>query len=110
MILLFSYGTLQDDNVQLETFGRVLNGYKDFLVGYKLDYIEIFDKEVLKKSGQRFHPILSYSGEKNDKVQGVLFEITEEELKKADEYEVADYKRIKITFESGKDGFIYVQK
>lgn len=90
------------------TFTSV-EGEKDFLVGYKLDYIEIFDQEVLEKSEEKFHPILSFSGKNEDKVQGILFEITEEELKKADEYEVADYKRIKTTFESGKEGFIYVE-
>lgn len=110
MNLLFSYGTLQKEKVQLETFGRILEGEKDFLLNYKLDYIEIFDEEVLKKSEQKFHPILTYSGNTNDKVEGVLFEITDEELQQADEYEVDSYKRIKTIFSSGKEGFIYVEK
>lgn len=110
MNLLFSYGTLQKEKVQLETFGRILEGEKDFLLNYKLDYIEIFDEEVLKKSEQKFHPILTYSGNTNDKVEGVLFEITDEELQQADEYEVDSYKRIKTIFSSGKEGFIYIEK
>ncbi|WP_313581859.1 gamma-glutamylcyclotransferase family protein [Chishuiella sp.] len=110
MNLLFSYGTLQKEKVQLETFGRILEGEKDFLLNYKLDYIEIFDEEVLKKSEQKFHPILTYSGNTSDKVEGVLFEITDEELQQADEYEVDSYKRIKTIFSSGKEGFIYVEK
>lgn len=110
MNLLFSYGTLQKEKVQLETFGRILEGKKDYLLEYKLDFIEIFDEEVLKKSEQKFHPILSFSGNPNDKVEGMLFEITDEELNFADEYEIDNYKRIKTVFLSGKQGYIYIEK
>jgi len=34
---LFSYGTLQNVEVQLETFGRELTGSKDHLLGYQLE-------------------------------------------------------------------------
>lgn len=34
---LFSYGTLQKEKVQLETFGRKLDGNKDTLIGYEVD-------------------------------------------------------------------------
>lgn len=110
MNLLFSYGTLQQENVQLETFGRILQGEKDALLGYKLDYIEIFDEEVLRKSGQQFHPILSPSEDPNDRVEGVLLVLTDDELKEADAYEVDSYKRVKVSFLSGKEGFIYIEK
>jgi len=110
MNLLFSYGTLQYEKVQLETFGRILQSEKEVLLGYKLDYIEIFDEEVVKKSGQQFHPILSLSGNPNDRVEGVLLTLTDEELAHADAYEVDSYKRIKTLFLSGKEGFIYVEK
>ena len=110
MNLLFSYGTLQQENVQLETFGRILQGEKDALLGYKLDYIEIFDEEVLRKSGQQFHPILSPSEDPNDRVEGVLLALTDDELKEADAYEVDSYKRVKVSFLSGKEGFIYIEK
>ncbi len=33
---LFSYGTLQSESVQLETFGRKLEGEPDTLPGYRL--------------------------------------------------------------------------
>ena len=107
---LFSYGTLQKEEVQMETFGRLLNGEKDTLLGYVLKMVEITDREVLRKSGQQFHPIIDFTGNLNDKVEGVLFEISEAEILNADEYEVDDYKRIEIEFQSGKKGFIYVKK
>ncbi|UKB82219.1 gamma-glutamylcyclotransferase [Chryseobacterium sp. MEBOG06] len=107
---LFSYGTLQKEQVQLETFGRILKGTKDILSGYQLNMIEITDPEVLRKSGQKYHPVLTFSGNDNHKVEGVLFEVTEEEILQADEYEVDDYKRIETVFKSGNKGFIYVGK
>ena len=110
MLNLFSYGTLQKKEVQMETFGRILIGQKDILVGYNIEMIEITDKEVLKKSGQKFHPIIVFTNKPNDKVEGVLFEVTEEELEKADKYEVDDYKRIETIFQSGQKGFIYIKK
>ena len=39
--LLFSYGTLQQPEVQLATFGRELTGHRDAIVGYDLDYVTI---------------------------------------------------------------------
>ena len=110
MPLLFSYGTLQLEQVQLETFGRLLKGEKDILEGYQLTMIEITDPEVLRKSNQRFHPIISFSDDKKDQVEGVLFEVTEDEILQADRYEVDDYKRVEVTFKSGKKGYIYIGK
>ena len=58
MECLFSYGTLQQKNVQLKNFGRILDGFKDVLQKYILKEIEITDESVLKISNKRFHPIL----------------------------------------------------
>lgn len=110
MTHLFSYGTLQKEQVQLETFGRLLEGEKDILTDYKLSKVEITDPEVLRKSGQKYHPILVFSGNSEDEVEGMLFEVTEEEILQADEYEVDDYKRVETVFKSGKKGCIYIGK
>lgn len=105
---LFSYGTLQLEKVQIESFGRILKGTKDSLMGYKLISLEITDENVLKQSEQRFHPMAVPSDRTSDHVDGVVFEVTNEELSQADKYEVADYKRIVVTLESGKKAWIYV--
>jgi hypothetical protein len=107
---LFSYGTLQKEQVQLETFGRILRGEKDILVGYQLKMLEIKDPGVLRKSNQKYHPILEFSENSADEIEGVLFEVSNKEILYADEYEVDDYKRIETVFKSGKKGFIYVRK
>ena len=52
---LFSYGTLQQENVQLATFSRKLTGSPDVLVGYRLDEIAISDPAVVATSGKTHH-------------------------------------------------------
>jgi gamma-glutamylcyclotransferase (GGCT)/AIG2-like uncharacterized protein YtfP len=107
---LFSYGTLQQENVQLATFGRLLKGAADALVGFKQELVEITDPDVLAKSGKRFHPIVSRSDNDADRVTGTVFEISAEELAAADRYEVDDYERIAVTLASGAGAWVYVQR
>jgi hypothetical protein len=109
MAKLFSYGTLQLETVQLDTFGRLLKGNKDRLLGFTVSKLKITDPKVIKSSGTDIHPILEYTGNKKDFVEGVLFELTDEELLNADKYEVDDYKRSELIFESGETGFVYLK-
>jgi len=53
---------------------------------------------------------ISQSQLDTDKIEGMLYQITKEELMQADKYEVEDYKRVKVTFESSKQGWIYVKR
>jgi hypothetical protein len=105
---LFSYGTLQKDAVQLETFGRLLTGTPDVLTGYKLTMIEIEDQEVVATSGETHHPIITQTNENKDTIKGIVFEITKAELEQADQYEVAQYKRISVQLKSGKNAWVYI--
>ena len=105
---LFSYGTLQMLDVQLDTFGRKLKGKKDFLIGYRLCTVKIQDEMVIKISGTNIHPILKYTGNNIDVVEGTVFEITSSELLQADEYEVDEYIRIVGNFKSGEKAWAYV--
>jgi gamma-glutamylcyclotransferase (GGCT)/AIG2-like uncharacterized protein YtfP len=107
MELLFSYGTLQQENVQLANFGRKLVGYKDSLPQYVIDQLRITDTRVLKESGKEFHPILRYTGNSSDQVTGTVFELTKEEIFRADDYEVDDYQRVRATLKSGQTCWIY---
>ncbi|CAH0282486.1 hypothetical protein SRABI130_04110 [Pseudomonas sp. Bi130] len=108
-VLLFSYGTLQDRAVQLSTFGRELKGRLDSLPGYKQNLVEIADPAVLAASGKSHHPIVQESGDLSDEIAGTVFEITAQELVAADEYEVADYKRVSVTLKSGISAWVYVR-
>lgn len=46
--LLFSYGTLQQKDVQQATFGRELRGTSDQLVGFHQSMVKIEDLDVVK--------------------------------------------------------------
>jgi gamma-glutamylcyclotransferase (GGCT)/AIG2-like uncharacterized protein YtfP len=107
MVLLFSYGTLQQKNVQLANFGRELVGVKDILPGYIIGEITITNERVIKESGKDVHLILRYTGKPSDKVRGTVFEISSEELLKADDYEVDDYQRKSVMMNSGRECWIY---
>lgn len=107
-ILLFSYGTLRLPAVQLDTFGRLLDGDDDVLPGYTIDYIDIEDPHVLAVSEQSAHPILRATGDARDKVVGTALRIGEDELDAADEYEVEEYRRVRVRLASGRDAWVYV--
>jgi gamma-glutamylcyclotransferase (GGCT)/AIG2-like uncharacterized protein YtfP len=105
---LFSYGTLQLEQVQLATFGRQLDGRADEMPGYSLTMLEIEDPEVVATSGKTHHPVVSYSGNPSDKVSGTVFAITPTELQHADDYEVAAYRRDRVALASGIAAWVYV--
>ena len=104
---LFSYGTLQKEKVQMELFGRTLQGTKDTVRGYRISTIEIKDESVVSKSEQSLH-LIAVGSTPNDKIDGMVLELTSQELITADSYETDDYKRVKVTLESGKQAWIYV--
>jgi len=106
--LLFSYGTLQQDSVQMASFGRLLKGRADTLPGYRQTLIAITDPEVVRTSGKAYHPIVA-PGDAGDCVPGTVFEITAEELAAADRYEVSDYKRVAARLASGVTAWVYIK-
>lgn len=107
-VWLFSYGTLQQEDVQLATFGRLLEGRADALPGYATSLLEIRDVEVVKTSGKTHHLIALPSDKAGDEVSGVVFRITAAELAAADTYEVSDYRRVAVRLKSGLEAFVYV--
>lgn len=108
MPLLFSYGTLQQEGVQLATFGRRLVGQADELLGYKQTWVKIEDPDVLAISEKTHHPMVQFTGESQDRIGGTMFEISDDELALADKYEVAAYKRVAADFVSGRRAWVYV--
>jgi len=109
MPLLFSYGTLQQEEVQLSTFGRRLKGTPDNLIGFIIAEVKIEDQDVISKSGKEFHPIAKMIDSTHNRIPGTVFEITDDELIHSDQYEVDAYKRVKTTLESGKIAWVYVE-
>ncbi|MFT4055706.1 MAG: gamma-glutamylcyclotransferase family protein [Novosphingobium sp.] len=105
-VLLFSYGTLRQPEVQQALFGRLLDGEPDAMVGWRSRMIEITDADVIARSGSRWHPMVEHTDCAEDAVEGLVFRITAEELASADAYEV-DYVRRTIALRSGCEAFVY---
>ncbi len=105
---LFSYGTLQSQEVQVEAFGRLLEGHKDRMYGFSEDMVKIEDEDVVRTSGKTHHPIVRYSDNAQDFVEGTMFRITKEELSHADRYEVDAYKRVQVELSSGENAWVYI--
>jgi Gamma-glutamyl cyclotransferase, AIG2-like len=108
IVRLFSYGTLQQEQVQRSNFGRVLAGSPDALAGHRSDWVQITDPDVIAASGTDRHPIVRPTGEPSDSVPGTLFEITSAELAAADTYEVDDYRRFLVDLTSGARAWVYL--
>ena len=111
MPLVFSYGTLRQEAVQLQSFGRLLTGSPDVLTGFANARVPIEDQDVIASSGQTHHANAEYSGNPQHQVKGVAFELTDDELASADDYESrADYIRIEVTLASGRRSWVYVHE
>lgn len=107
---LFTYGTLQLEEVQLATFGRKLEGRPDILIGYRLVMITIKNEDFVKKSGTAEHRNLQFTGNTSDFVEGTVFSVTKEELEKSDSYEPEGYERVLVQLESGTNAWIYLDR
>jgi len=109
MPYLFSYGTLQQDSVQANIFGRLLEGKPDNLIGFIIANLKIQDEEESRQVGREFYPIAKYTGLFNNRIPGTVFEVTEEALNQADRYEGDQYQRILTILESGRSAWVYVE-
>jgi gamma-glutamylcyclotransferase (GGCT)/AIG2-like uncharacterized protein YtfP len=109
MPLLFSYGSLQEENVQLSTLGRRLNGHSDELPRYAPSLVRIEDPRVVATLGKTHHANVQFNGSEDSSVPGIVFEITDAELARVDEYEAAFlYKRVVAVLASGRRAWVYV--
>jgi hypothetical protein len=108
-VALFSYGTLRDPKVQLATYGRVVEEEPDSLAGYVLVDLVIDDPHVISVSRKEVHTIARYTGDPTHRISGTVLVLTQAELARSDEYEVAAYARTKVVLESGRGAFAYVE-
>ena len=98
---VFSYGSLQKPAVQLATFGRLLAGHEDALVGFELGMV---------RHGEKQHANVTRCENAHSRVSGMALELTASELETADEYERADaYTRIPVKLASGVEAWVYVE-
>jgi gamma-glutamylcyclotransferase (GGCT)/AIG2-like uncharacterized protein YtfP len=107
---LFSYGTLQLEAVQMANFGRLLTGQRDVLVGFEDGLVEIDDEATIRLTGKTHHAIARFTGRSADTVSGIVYQVTPEEVYRADKYEVAAYQRVAVVLQSGIRAWVYVDR
>ena len=109
MPLLFSYGSLQQESVQVSTFGRRLHGHGDQLPGFEQSLVRIDDPQVAAALAKTHHANVTFNGNDESRVSGMVFEITDAELASVDEYEAAfRYERVDALLGSGRHAWVYV--
>jgi len=92
---LFTYGTLQDEKVQLSLIGRTLEGEAAVLNGYTIHF-NLMPPYPVAMPGE------------NDLIEGQVFEVTQDELQQLDIYEGECYLRITVTLENGQEAWVYI--
>lgn len=108
MPLLFSYGTLQQEPTQRETFGRRLEGRRDELRGYCKLQVPVRDAAVVRAHGLTETDTVAFTGNDGDVVSGTVLEVTDAELARSDAYETPfDYDRVQVTLASGTMAWVY---
>ncbi|MEM6541760.1 MAG: gamma-glutamylcyclotransferase family protein [Bacteroidota bacterium] len=96
---LFSYGSLQEEDVQKEVVLRKVSGKKDTVRGYRLS----------SKDVKQHYPIAEPTGLGSDTIVGVSLKVSYVELYWIDQYETPFYKRIPVVLKSGKKAWMYME-
>jgi gamma-glutamylcyclotransferase (GGCT)/AIG2-like uncharacterized protein YtfP len=110
MPLLFSYGTLQQEGVQIAVFGRKLAGERDELVGYERSLVRLEDPRFAGNDDGAFYPIVRFKEGSATRVSGTVLTLSDDDLACADAYEPAPYKRVAVTLASGKQAWVYADE
>ena len=97
---LFTYGTLQEEDVQQYIFQRCPEGAEDILLGYRISERKMYGRYL----------VLQPSDANGAGVSGIAYRISREELQKADVYEGPAYKRILASLQSGRKAWVYVER
>jgi hypothetical protein len=89
---LFACGDFQQAEVQERIFGRRLAGKPDALIGFCRE------------------PFVQSSGVLDDRVDGMVFGVTDADLAAADAYEPPNYRRSKVKTASGLFVWVYLRQ
>lgn len=100
MAKVFSYGTLWQQDVQVNNFGMT------FSVDPDLDYVGGWNIIKIKMHGE----LCSVAVEGESIVSGAIVDIPDDVIDDVDKYEGNEYKRIEITTLSGTKCQMYVKR
>ena len=102
MPLLFSYGALQQAEVQRSIFGKPLSGPRVELVGFELSSVPGQDPRGVAAS-------LAFTCRGESRVEGTLLALTDGELAAADRANApAGFGRVSVTLDSEQPAWVYV--
>nr|WP_294787385.1 gamma-glutamylcyclotransferase family protein [uncultured Flavobacterium sp.] len=104
MELLFSYGTIRSKQIQMQIFNKVLVGSPDQILGFKLKSLQIEEE-----FGMADYVVAVPSENLEDVIHGAVFEISNSELLKVDQFESISYKRVQVKLQSGRTAWIYTE-
>lgn len=102
---LFAYGSLQYPEIQRRIFGRQLTGIKNSLLGYDISTISIPDASI--NNQENTYLIISFTGNNTDKIDGLMYDVNQDDLFQADQYEGSSYRRIEVVLTSGQKAWVY---
>lgn len=93
---LFVYGTLQSAEVQRRVIGRAVTGTRDTLDGFMKSRVAM---------GDGIFPLIV--PQHGASVEGLVLEVTEDDLRRMDIYETSAYRRIWVKLRSGLESWVY---
>ncbi len=99
---LFAYGSLQNEDLQKDLFGRILEGTPETLIGYVVKEIQIEEE-----FGLVHYPIIVETHKPEDTINGIVYTITAQELRQTDLYEGLHYRRVEVHLESNQKAWAY---
>jgi gamma-glutamylcyclotransferase (GGCT)/AIG2-like uncharacterized protein YtfP len=99
---LFAYGSLQNEDIQKDLFGRILEGTPETLIGYAVKEIQIEEE-----FGLVHYPIIVETNKPEDTINGIVYSISPQELRQTDLYEGLHYKRVEVHLQSGQKAWAY---
>lgn len=109
MPLIFSYGSLQLESVQVSIYGRGLRGEPDELVGYVRTLVEVPKWHKAAASGLTHYANVEPTADSGSRIAGTVLELTEVQLAVTDAYEQdAEYIRVTADLASGQSAWVYV--
>jgi len=95
---IFVYGTLLDDTVRGRVLGKDIKGKSDTLENYMLDTHSVLTSyPTIIKQDRGF-------------VNGMYFDVDDEDIKKLDRYESEYYKKIEVKLKSGTKSLAYTEQ
>ena len=99
---LFAYGSLQNEDIQKDLFGRILEGTPEKLIGYIVKKIQIEEE-----FGLVHYPIITETNKPEDTINGMVYSITTKELHQSDLYEGLHYKRVEVQLQYNQKAWSY---